>query len=221
MTDAELVVEAVMRELGPVDSWKRPRGYPDSLALCVIDSVFSLRARYAAVENVVVAYREARATQGGSAETDGAAELLNAIAAAGGAERASTLLFRNRGRAPGTKELKTSAVAAGAAALLGVGVSTADDLRRKLITSAAATPRAAWLSVAGLGPASWEYLTMLAGGDGVKGDTWIVRFVSRVVGERTAPQRASRAVEEAARILQVPATVLDHRIWSRERERSA
>ncbi|MCL3862964.1 hypothetical protein [Actinotalea sp. K2] len=221
MTDAELVVEAVKRELGPQDDWKRPRGYPDSLALCVIDSVFSLRSRYSAVENVVATYREARVAQGGLADTDGAAELLTAIEAAGGAEGASALLFRNRGLAPGTRELKASAVTNGARALLEAGVFTAADLRTELIASAAVAPKAAWLSVAGLGPASWAYLGMLTGADGVKGDTWIVRFVSRAVGERSQPQRASRAVEEAARILRVPATLLDHRIWSHERGRRA
>lgn len=41
MTDAELVVEAVIRELGPVDDWKRPRGYPASLALRVIEAVWA------------------------------------------------------------------------------------------------------------------------------------------------------------------------------------
>lgn len=221
MADAELIVEAVKRELGPREDWKRPRGYPDSLALCVIDSVFSLRARYSTVENVVGAYRQARATQDGVADTDGTPELLSAIETAGGPDRAATLLFRNHGRAPGTKELKASAVANGARALVEVGVSTAEDLRKELAVSAEAPSKAGWLSVAGLGPASWAYLGMLTGADGVKGDTWIVRFVSRAVGEHTAPQRASRAVQEAAGILQVPAAVLDHRIWSHERGRRA
>jgi hypothetical protein len=84
MTDAELIVEAVNRELGPTSDWKRPRGYPDSLALCVIDSVFSPRTRYSAVENVVATYREARVAQGGLADSDGTPELLTAIEAAGG-----------------------------------------------------------------------------------------------------------------------------------------
>ncbi len=45
MADAELTVGAVKRRLGPLETWKRHRSTPDSLALCVVDSVFSLRVR--------------------------------------------------------------------------------------------------------------------------------------------------------------------------------
>ena len=221
MKDADLVAEAALCELGPVDTWKAPSGYPDSLALCIIDSVFSLRVKYTAVEHVVAAYRAARAAQGGAADTDGTPELVEAIATAGGPESASVTLFNNRGLAPGTKALKSTAVANGAASLLGAGILTASQFKDAIATSDASRLRGTWLGVAGLGPASWNYLAMLTGADDVKADTWIIRYVSRVVGERTTPQRAAGAVKDAARALHVPATLLDHRIWRYESGRDA
>jgi len=41
-----------------------PDGYPDSLALCIIDSIYSTGARYSSVVNVVGRYRDYRTGQG-------------------------------------------------------------------------------------------------------------------------------------------------------------
>lgn len=49
-------VERLVREmLGDSSSWAEPAGYPDSLALCAIDSVYSLQSHYSATVRVHVA----------------------------------------------------------------------------------------------------------------------------------------------------------------------
>lgn len=57
----------------------RPTGYPDGLALCVIDSIQSVGVR-CSVENVVQRYR---GFQGNDAATDGMPELSRTFASLG------------------------------------------------------------------------------------------------------------------------------------------
>ena len=49
---------------------KAPGGYPDSLALCIVDSVQSTGIRYGTTAKVVNRYRTYRTAQGGDPETD-------------------------------------------------------------------------------------------------------------------------------------------------------
>ena len=220
MSDATLVAEAALRELGAPSQWRTPRGYPDSLALCVIDSVFSLRSRYRSVENALDSYRAVRGALGADADRDGAPQLVDAILRAGGPENASVVLFANQSRAPGTRRLKAAAIMDGAQGLIDTGVRTTADLRRALGASRADV-RSRWLSVPGLGPISWDYLAMLAGEDGVKADTWVVRHVTRVAGEPVSASRAAEALIGAAEILGVSTKTLDHRIWLYESGRDS
>ncbi|MDR6793612.1 hypothetical protein J2X12_003109 [Pseudarthrobacter oxydans] len=78
-----------------------------------------------------------------------------------------------------------------------------DDDHRKLYTG-----------VTGLGPVTWEYLTMLLSHDGVKADSWITQFVGRAIGRRVSSAGAGRLVKEAAQKLGVDEKTLDHAIWS-------
>lgn len=78
-----------------------------------------------------------------------------------------------------------------------------DDDHRKL-----------YCDVTGLGPVTWEYLTMLLSHDGVKADSWITEFVGRAIGRRVSAEDAGRLVKEAAQKLGVDEKTLDHAIWS-------
>lgn len=217
-SDGRAVAEVATELLGAKEDWVEPSGYADSLALCALDSVFSLRARYAAVEGVLRRYRAYRRSYGADPEADGGPELLTAIARCGGPEEAAEKLFGNRSKAPGTDVLKAVAVEQGTRALVELGVRTAADLR---IANPArrAEARRAWTGVKGLGPISWDYLLMLVGEDGVKADTMVRRFVARATGQReVAAVRARAAVGEAARLLKVSSKALDHAIWRYESE---
>ncbi|MDX1870692.1 hypothetical protein SBI67_01035 [Mycolicibacterium sp. 120266] len=54
---------------------KAPDGYPNGLALCIVDSVQSTMVRHPTVEKVVNNYRSYRREQGGDSNTDTAADL--------------------------------------------------------------------------------------------------------------------------------------------------
>ncbi|RIJ78405.1 hypothetical protein D1871_02945 [Nakamurella silvestris] len=96
-----------------------------------------------------------------------------------------------------------------------VDVRTMGDLHAVLASpDRTQVVRRSWLSVRGLGSASWDYLVMLAGEDGVKADTMICRFVATAVGEpAVAPHRAKAAVEGAALVFEVEQAKLDRAIW--------
>lgn len=55
---------------------KAPGGYPNSLALCIVDSVQSTGIRYGATAKVVNRYRAYRTAQGGDPETDSVSDLV-------------------------------------------------------------------------------------------------------------------------------------------------
>lgn len=56
-------------DLGDPALWFAPDGYPDSLALCIVDSIYSTGAHYSSVEKIIRKYRDYRTSQGGDADT--------------------------------------------------------------------------------------------------------------------------------------------------------
>ncbi|WP_125775955.1 hypothetical protein [Antribacter gilvus] len=211
MNDAAAVARHALATLGAPTGWKEPAGYPGSLALCAIDSVFSLRANYAGTVKVLDRYRAHRRAEGGDPASDGGRELLGSIAAAGGPAQAAESLFGNRSKAPGTKtRLKSEALAEAVARLADLGVTTTDGLRLGDLDAGSR----AW-RVRGLGFVSWTYLLMNAGVDGVKADTMVRRFVAQALGESgpVSVERAQAAVTGAAAELQATQKALDHAIW--------
>jgi hypothetical protein len=161
------------------------------LALCAVDSVYSLQSRYSATVRVLDRYRAYRREQGGDPNTDGASELLTAIEATGGPVAAADALFGNRAKAPGTRgtRLKSESLAEAVRRLRDIGIETTAGLR-------SADEADAWRAwrVKGLGAVSWDYLLMLSGAQGVKADTTVRRFVSAAVGESglVTKERAER-----------------------------
>lgn len=215
-TDARSVEAAALELLGPRDAWYFPGGYRDSLAHCIVDSVYSLRARYSVVTKVRARYDAARVAASGDPSRDGVDELVAAIDKAGGPEKAAVTLFENRNTAPGTRKLKSAAVYEAALNLKAVGVSTTADLRAKGRDKVTVGEvEKAWRRVPGLGRASWTYLLMLAGVDHTKPDIMVRRFVTNAVGSSSLVpvKRAEAAVREAAVLLEVSSAELDHTIW--------
>ncbi len=191
-----------------------PTGYPDSLALCIIDSIQSLGVRYSTVEHVVQRYRAARP---GAAATDGPDELLSTFDERDGVDRwAQDIGNRNRTSTQPGAPLKASAIRGAASFIEGAGVATPAALRA-LGPEQLALLKAGWIRLPGQRSGiSWRYFLMLAGVPGVKADRMICRFVQNASGKTKpaiAPGAAGQAVETAARRLDVSATTLDHAIW--------
>lgn len=82
--EAEKLTEVCRDIFGDEARWITADGYPHSLALCIIDSIYSTGSNYQAVINVVNEYRAHRRAQGGDADRDGTEELLATFKAAGG-----------------------------------------------------------------------------------------------------------------------------------------
>ncbi|GAB2472030.1 hypothetical protein [Xylanimonas ulmi] len=219
-SDALDVERAATQLLGATAGWQEPAGYPDSLALCAIDSVYSLQSPYSATVRVLDRYRVARRRQGGDPERDGASELLAAVDDAGGPAVAAEVLFGNRGKAPGTRSarLKSEALAEAVGRLREIGIETAEALSG----ADEAAARRAWC-VRGLGAVSWDYVLMLAGVQGVKADTMVRRFVTAAVGASVlvSKERAESAVKAAASRLGATERALDHAIWLHQRRQPA
>lgn len=214
-----VLVAQITADLGPRIARMPTYGYQDSLALCAIDSVYSLTAKYQATTNVVNRYKTAR---GALAETDSLLDLVAAIDAAGGPEAAAVSLFGNRNVAPGTRKLKSIALYNAASRMAEAEFSSTEQLR------AAATSENGlesvgklWRREPGLGYASWTYLAMLAGVEGVKVDRMILRYVGRVLGTgELDKKRITAAVAGAASHFGVTVSELDNAIWRKESGRA-
>jgi hypothetical protein len=223
VADAGRLAAFVEEVLGPPRTWPPlPPGYPDGLALAVIDAIWSVGVRYKAVENVVYRYRRSRREAGGDPNRDGVSELLQHYGKAGGPETFAERV-NNRQRVsthPGAV-LKAEAVYQAALGLQAAGIETCEELRAAATGSDAARVKSLWLAVPGQGSAiSWRYLLMLVGLPGVKPDRMIRRFVARALGHSgVAPDTAVCLVEKAAELLDVSPTSLDHEIWRHERRR--
>lgn len=179
-----------------------PGGWPGEIEAALLDAVFSIRARYGGpttgVRAVVGRWRENRG---------GPADDLSVLAAADPEELAR--IVDNRAKA--SRRSKAAIVVDAAEALTGAGLVHAAGYTRS------EQQRRAYLSVRGCGPVTWTYFGMLLGVEGVKPDTWIVRFVSEAVGERVTTTEAEALVTAAAARLGVSASQLDHAIWQAAR----
>lgn len=103
---------------------------------------------------------------------------------------------------------KASAIVEAAQRFVDIGVTEPEDLQPDN-----AEHRKQYIGVSGLGPITWEYLTMLLHSDGVKADTWITRFVGHAVQRPVSNKEAGALVRAAAEKLEVEEKELDHAIW--------
>jgi hypothetical protein len=207
--ELELVVARCRDVLGDPETWVTPPGYPASLGLCVLDSIWSIGVRYQSVERVVRAYSAATPR----ADTSSATDLRRAIAGAGGPEGFARLVGNRQRTSTRAGQLKAVAVDQGAQALIAAGIDTTAQLRSASVDELAAA-EAAWRAVAGQRSGiSWRALRLLAGFQDVKPDRMVQRFVVASTGPRSTPDASASVVVAAAGVLHVEVRALDHRIW--------
>lgn len=204
--DVRRLVDRINQEF-PEPEWPpRREGWPGQIELAILDSIFSLRARYGGpttgVRGLVQSWRDHRNV----AACDDV-ELLSAYV-----DRADELagILSNRQVLSGG-HLKALGAAEVAKALAGVGVRHASDV------TGDDEQRQAWTSVTGLGWVSWSYFLMLLGNPGVKADVMVTRFVATTLGRRISPAEAHAIVTAAAPSFTSDLTALDQAIWSWQR----
>lgn len=202
---------------------QEPDGYPNSLALCVVDSVQSTGVRYPSVEKVLARYVDYREKQKANAYTDGMPELLATFAETGGPDGwAEEIGNHHRTSTRAGAPLKATAIRDVAEVLTAEGVTTAAALRDAAGDEGRfAALRTQWCGVVGQRSGiTWRYAGMLAGVPGVKPDRMICRFVADSLGLRRTSVGAEFAygiVTAAAGELGMSATALDHAIWQFQR----
>ena len=228
MNEFPFDIETVLRELGDPTEWKMPDGYKNSLALCVMDSIWSIGIRYQTVVRVLDRYLKQRGFAGitdAQKCADGPADFLEWVNSLGAHERAADevsfkLENRNRTSSADSGVLKSEAVIEACRILQSMNVKSTFDL-----ISRADEVKPRWLyEIPGQRSGiSWRYLLMLSGSPGVKPDRMVLRFLKRI-GVDASIVTAEDFVEIIVQKINLPhinATAVDHRIWSVERERNS
>lgn len=216
-------LQALTERCGLFRESKWKGGYPDGLALCVVDAVQSLGVTYTSVGNVLDAYRAYRRNLGGRPETDGTKELLKTFDDLGGSTGwAAKIGNQNKTSTRAGAPLKAEAIRLAAQLLDIKGITDTATLRTAVDTPKLEAVKSEWLRIPGQsGGISWRYLLMLAGVPGVKPDRMIIRFVADTLGlppRSVTSQFAAEAILAAAEQLTVSPTDLDHGIWNWQRK---
>lgn len=212
-TDVEALVAYCRAQLGEPELWLTPEGYPHSLALCIIDSIYSTGSHYTSVVNVINRYRTVHG------RNDGAQALLLSIATAGGPRDWAKSVARNekpahtRSGAP----LKAEVIEQAAQLMVENNINTVVDLVATVAESPQDNPvHDGWKRLPSQSSGvTYNYLLLLAGLPSVKPDRMVLRFLARALGA-DAELTTGRAVElitAAADALEVSPRTLDHVIW--------
>jgi hypothetical protein len=204
--------------LPPPERWPQVNTYPNSLAECIIDAIWSERVRYANVVEIVNRYRAFRRDQGADADQDGARALVGTfdMGVAAWIERIGNhQRVYSREQAP----YKADLVLAAARAALAAGVDSAADLRAGYDAD---TPvfrglRERWLHLPSEGSGiSWGRLLLSAGIETVPLDSWLADFASAALGAQVGTAEAMALADAAAPAMGVTGFRLRNAIWVRQ-----
>ena len=216
-SDVDKMVQACTERLGPPSDWKPFPGYPNSLALSVLDAIWSINARYVITRGVIERYVVRRRWQG-DPEEDGLPELLAFYEAMGGVDHfIDEVGTRNRVSTQPGAVRKGDAVHRAAVALHDLGIDTAAQFREADGSTLGDQAKQAWLDIPGQGSGiSWRYLRMLTGLPDVKPDRMVLRFVAGVLDVEESAVGLDQAVglvEATAQRFDIDPPALDHEIW--------
>lgn len=128
-SEAATLTDECRSLFGDQSRWITADGYPHSLALAIIDSIFSTGSHYQSVVNVIHEYRAFRLSQGGDADQDGTRELLATFEEVGGSAGWADLV--NNHKPANTQRnslLKAEVIKRAAQALQELGITTRDDV---------------------------------------------------------------------------------------------
>ena len=212
------VLTACKEKLPAPTTWSAFPGYPDSLALAVLDAIWSLGIRYTTTRGVVTRYTMHRRFAGGDAAHDALTDLLGLYDRLGGVDAFTTTIGTlNRVSTQPGAALKGEAVHQAATALQSLGIDTAAQFRQAQGTDLGTQAETAWRAVPGQSSGiSWRYLRMLLGIADVKPDRMVKRFIATALGtdeQQLSTDQAVRLVQAAAAHHGAEQHTLDHEIW--------
>lgn len=225
-TDEELLRARIIKEFGKdPESWFCPDGY-QSVALAILDSIYSTGHVYQGVINLIDRYCELRRKEEGDPKTDTATDLIEAFERWGGVE-GFALKTKNRWRTSSSLQAPYKAYAALEAAkiLAAHSIETAGDVVNRLTERESrehSDIAKEWLAITGQSSGlTWNYFLMLLGIPGVKADRMVIRFVTETLDrpKDVSAKEASRLVEAVADDLNLNYIQLDHTIWRFQSER--
>lgn len=218
---AERLTEVCRSIFRDESRWITAEGYPDSLALSIIDSIYSTGSKYQAVINVVNEYRAYRKSQGGDADRDGTSELIQTFKEAGGSAGWAELV-NNRKPAHTKKDapLKAEVIRRAAEVLQheDLGVTTQDELRTAYANKEIREKlKNSWLCLPSQrSGVTYNYLLILAGFQSVKPDRMVIRFVAKHAGleaKKLTPMETADLIQRVAELYPTQPRRLDHVIW--------
>lgn len=199
--------------LGDPELWRTPEGYPNSLALCIIDSLYSTGSHYSSVVNVINKYTAVHGNE------DGAVALLASITGAGGPRAWATEVVDNlkpahtKAGAP----LKAEIIQQAAQLMTSLDIDTVEDLVAQVEDEPLNNSvHNAWKRLPSQSSGvTYNYLLILAGLPSVKPDRMILRFLATALGKDTelSIQKAVELITEAAKAMNVSPRTLDHIAW--------
>jgi len=211
--EVSTLIEYCNANLGDPDLWRTPEGYPDSLALCIIDSLYSTGSHYSSVINVINKYKAAHGN------TDGAIALSASIVDAGGPRNWATDVVDNRKPAH-TKSgapLKAEIIQQAAELMVSVGIDTVGDLVAQVQSEPTNNPvYKGWTRLPSQSSgATYNYLLIWACLPSVKPDRMVLRFLANALGKDAdlSTQKAVELITETAKAMNVSVRTLDHIAW--------
>lgn len=217
---AERLTEVCRSIFEDESRWITADGYPDSLALSIIDSIYSTGSKYQAVINVVNAYRAHRKAEGGDADRDGTRELIQSFKAAGGsAEWAELVNNRKPAHTKKNAPLKAEVIYRVASVLHAkLEITTQDELRAAYADKAKREEsKNRWLDLPSQkSGVTYNYLLILAGFQSVKPDRMVIRFVAKHAGldaKKLTPMETADLIQQVAERYPTQPRRLDHVIW--------
>lgn len=207
------------RELfGDQTKWITASGYQNSIALGIIDSIYSTGSHYQSVINVVHAYCEYRRAQNADPHHDGPAELLKTFEELGGSDKwASHMNNRKPASTSPHAVLKAEVVRQAADLLQDHKVLLPADLGPWTALDGPSLLQKAWKALPSQSSGiTLSYLFILAGYQSIKPDRMIWRFIhehtSLTEGQITNSQ-AVELIKKVAAGYPTEARKLDHVIW--------
>ena len=199
--------------------WITAGGYSHSLALAIIDSIFSTGSHYQSVINVVNEYRAYRLGQGADADQDGTKELLATFKEAGGSTGWAELVNNHKpAHTQPNALLKAEVVLRAAESLAKPGVTTRDEVHDAYATDQTlAELKKTWLRLPSQSSGvTFNYFLILCGFQSVKPDRMIIRFVEEdagLTGRGLTPMQTAELIREVAESYPTQPRKLDHVIW--------